>query len=408
MKRATFSILFYVKKTKTLKNGEIPMFVRITVNGKNCEFSLHRSIKPTLWDSKTGKASGRTKEAQAVNEYLEHFKFKIYEYRKELEHENKIVTAIALRNKYTGVSDDSRYLLPVFMEHNEQCRELIGRDFASGTVERYECCYRHLQKFIEKNYKRNDVLLSEIDHKFIKDFEFYLKTKSSGECSHNTATKYIKNFKKIILYALANDWIRVNPFRNIKFHIEDVDVPFLDTNELEALGSKEFQNERIQKVKDIFVFCCFTGLAYSDVKNLEPKHLIIKDDGELWLMKNREKTGNPCHIPVLPPAKKIIDKYENDVHCIIKNRLLPVPSNQKMNSYLKEIADFCGIDKELTTHTARHTFATTVTLANNISIEVVSKMLGHSSVNMTKRYARVVDDLIKINMEKIKVKYSIP
>ena len=217
--------------------------------------------------------------------------------------------------------------------------------------------------------------------------------------------KYIKNFKKIILYALANDWIRVNPFKNIKYHLDDVDMPFLEEKELSVLREKQFSNDRIQRVKDIFVFCCFTGLAYSDVKSLQRTNLIEKNENEIWIIKKRDKTGVTCKIPLLQPAQDIINKYKNDPICIQNNRLLPVLTNQKMNSYLKEIADICGIEKELSMHCSRHTFATTVTLSHNIPIEVVSKMLGHTSINMTKKYARVIDSQIRLNMDKVKLIY---
>jgi site-specific recombinase XerD len=282
---------------------------------------------------------------------------------------------------------------------------LIGSDFAAGTVERYETCYKHIQKFIKLYYKRDDMLFNEIDHKFIIDFEFYLKTKKDGKCANNTTVKYIKNFKKIIFSALANDWIRKNPFNNIKYHIDEVDIPYLEQKELDILMKKEFENDRIQRVKDVFVFCCFTGLAYSDVKKFQKQHLIDREDGK-WIIKKREKTGIMCNIPLLSPAQEILDKYKYDPSCVESNYLLPVRSNQKMNAYLKEIADVCGITKKLTTHVARHTFATTVTLAHNIPIEVVSKMLGHTSIIMTKKYAKVIDFQIKSNMDKLKLVYT--
>jgi len=225
--------------------------------------------------------------------------------------------------------------------------------------------YNHVERFIKQRYKRDDMALYEITPMFISDFEFYLKT--TRKCCHNTTVKYIKNFQKIIRIALANG--------------------------------------RIQQVKDTYLFCCFTGLAFIDVKSLVSSDIETKGD-TFWIKKRRQKTKNWCHVPLLPPAVQIMNKYKNHPYCQRTGCVLPVPSNQKMNEYLKEIADLTGIDKNLSTHTARHTFATTVTLANHISIEVVSKMLGHSSINMTKKYARVVDDLIQRDMQKIYGKYG--
>jgi len=238
---------------------------------------------------------------------------------------------------------------------------------------------------------------------FVKDFEFYLKT--TCKCCHNTATKYLKNFKKIIRIALANDWMKSDPFSNIKFHLDDVDMDFLNEQELNALMEKEFKIERLQVVKDIYLFCCFTGLAFIDVKNLTYSDIEFRDNRQ-WIKKRRQKTKNWCHVPILPPAIRLMEKYKDHPVCQKRGCVLPVPSNQRMNAYLKEIADISGIEKNLSTHTARHTFATTVTLANQISIEVVSKMLGHASINMTKKYARVVDDLINRDMQKVYIKYD--
>ena len=204
---------------------------------------------------------------------------------------------------------------------------------------------------------------------------------------------------------MANGWLKVDPFATIKFHFDQVDMDFLTKEELDTVIKKQFKIERIQQVKDVYLFCCFTGLAFIDVKNLSYSE--IEDvNGKLWIKKRRQKTKNWCNIPLLEPAVQIMNKYKNHPVCIKNDRVLPVLSNQKMNAYLKEIADLCGIDKKLSTHTARHTFATTVTLSNHISIEVVSKMLGHSSINMTKKYARVVDDLISKDMMKIQDKYK--
>ncbi len=320
-----------------------------------------------------------------------------------MDEKGKHISAHSLKNSYLGIETDTRTILIVFREHNEKCKLLINIDFAAGTVERYITCRKDVEDFIKLKYKRDDLYLQEITPMFVKDFEFYLKT--SCKCCHNTATKYLKNFKKIIRIALANDWMKSDPFSNIKFHLDDVDMDFLNEQELNALMEKEFKIERLQVVKDIYLFCCFTGLAFIDVKNLTYSDIEFRDNRQ-WIKKRRQKTKNWCHVPILPPAIRLMEKYKDHPVCQKRGCVLPVTSNQRMNTYLKEIADISGIQKNLSTHTARHTFATTVTLANQISIEVVSKMLGHDSINMTKKYARVVDDLINRDMQKVYIKYD--
>ena len=403
MRRTTCNILFFIRRTKELKDGTVPIYVRITINKQRVEFSLQKSIEGSQWHTKKGYALGTSKTTREINSYLDFVKSKLLIKKRELEEENRIVTALTLKNQYLGIEDSGKTILQIFREHNERCEGLMNIDFSPGTVERYKSSYNHVKRFIEKKYKRDDMALYEITPMFISDFEYYLKT--TRKCCHNTTVKYIKNFKKIIRIALANGWMKADPFINIKYHLDDVDMDFLNEQELNKLMEKEFTIERLQVVKDIYLFCCFTGLAFIDVKNLMNSDIEFRDNRQ-WIKKRRQKTKNWCHVPLLPPAVRLMEKYKGHPICRQRGCVLPVPSNQRMNAYLKEIADLTGIEKKLSTHTARHTFATTVTLANQISIEVVSKMLGHSSINMTKKYARVVDDLINRDMQKIYIKYD--
>jgi site-specific recombinase XerD len=403
MKKTTFSLLFYLKRTKPLKDGTYPIFVRISVCGQRNEFSIHYSIEESEWDSRKGKVLASNKRSREINSYMETVKVNVHLKKRELEEEGKEVTAQSLRDNYLGLADSDKTILKIFQEHNDKIKELKNIDFSPGTIERYNTAKKHLGDFMKLRYKRNDMTLSEINQMFISDFEFYLKI--TRKCCHNTATKYLKNLKKIIRIALANGWMKKDPFANIKFRLDEVDVDYLSEEELNILMEKEFNVERLQLTKDIYVFCCFTGLAFIDVKNLKYEDLEEKK-GQLWIKKKRQKTKSWCSVPLLGPARNLMDKYRSHPICMLKQVVLPVTSNQKMNAYMKEIAALCEIQKNLTCHTARHTFATTVTLANQISIEVVSRMLGHSSINMTKKYARVVDDLINRDMEKIYGKYD--
>ena len=403
MKRATFNVLFFVKRTKEQKDGSIPIYARLTVNGQRVEFAIKRSVLKKNWDHARGKVKGLSKEAKQINAYMKAVVLGLNEARLYLEENRKEVNALSVKNTYLGVDEENKTLLEVFREHNEKCKSLVGIDYSYGTYEKYKTCYNHIENFIKIKYRKKDLLINEVAPAFIRDFEIFLKT--TEKCSHNTTTKYLKNFKKITRLAISNGWLKKDPFRDVKFHLQKVDIDFLTEKELQALMEKNFQVERLNRVKDVYLFSCFTGLAFIDVYSLTSDDIVIIG-GQQWIKKKRQKTKNWFKVPLLPPALKILKKYKNDPECKVKGKLLPVLSNQKMNAYLKEIATIMNIRKNLTTHTARHTFATTVTLTNQVSIEVVSKMLGHSSINMTKRYARVVDDLISKNMSKLYVKYQ--
>ncbi len=403
MERATYSVAFYVKRTKKLKDGTSPIYGRVTINGQRAEFSIQRSIPLDQWDYFKKTKNNNSNAAKLLNRCFDEVKRKLHQYQIDIEDRGEEVTAEALKNAFVGVDKNSKTILQVFKEHNDRCKSLIGIDFAPGTYERYATCYLHVERFMDFMYHKKDMKLSEMTPSFVKDFEFYLKTER--KCAHNSATKYLKNFKKITRLAMTNGWLKEDPFRNTKFHLEKVDLDFLSQEELDMLINKKMAVGRLEQVKDVYLFCCFTGLAFIDVKSLSYAD-IENRKGQLWIKKKRHKTKNWCNVPLLEPAVQLMEKYKNHPLCQKNNVVFPVITNQKMNAYLKEIAAICGIDKNLSTHTARHTFATTVTLSNQISIEVVSKMLGHSSINMTKRYARVVDDLINKDMQKIYGKFE--
>jgi site-specific recombinase XerD len=403
MRRKTFKVLYFISRTKIQKDGRVPIYARISLNKERAEFATGRFVDPKLWNADAGKIKSSEKEAKEINSYLVLIKANLLLKKREMEEQGREVTALDLKNVYLGIDSSDKTILQVFKEHNDRAEGLVNKDFAPGTIERYQTCYKHLKGFIKEKYKKADCRLAEVNPMFVTGFEYYLKT--TRNCCNNTAVKYIKNFKKIVRIALANGWLKNDPFIGIKFRLDDVDLAYLDAKELDKLMKKHFAIDRMQQVKDVYLFCCFTGLAFVDVSTLNSED-IVDVDGAKWIKKRRQKTKNWCHVPLLEPAKAILDKYKDHTGCLKKGRLLPVLTNQKMNAYLKEIADITGIEKHLSTHTARHTFATTVTLSNSISMEVVSKMLGHSSVNMTKKYARVVDDFIGKDMQKLVGKYE--
>jgi site-specific recombinase XerD len=400
----TFGLLFYVKRAKIDNNGKAPIYVRITIDGIRSELSIKRSIEIERWNTEAGKVKGNTEEVKSINTYIDVVRNKIYDHHKRLIDANKKVTAEAIKNSFLGIGEKEKTLVSIFQYHNKQVKALIGKEFAAGTHERYETVLRLLQLFLEKEYKVKDIAISDINHKFITDLEFYLKTERNN--NHNTAIKYIKNFKKIVRIALANGWIDKDPFSNFKATVKDVEREFLTEEEIQTLVSKDLYVNRLDQVRDIFVFSCFTGLAYADVKKLSDADIVIGIDGSKWIKTNRTKTDVKSSIPLLPTALAILDKYKNNPVANSANKLLPVLSNQKMNAYLKEIATICKIEKNFSTHLARHTFATTVTLTNGVSLETVSKMLGHKSIKTTQHYAKIVDRKVSDDMMILKEKYS--
>jgi len=404
MQYNTFSVLFIIRKTKLLRSKKAPLFIRITVNGMRCEFATGRSIIPETWDSIKCRAKGSSREIREFNNYLDEFQSRVFQAKKQLESDFKPVTPENIKNILTCNNEQYYYLLDKLREHINELNLLIGKGFTKTTIGRYNTAYKHLYQFIKKQYNKEDVLFSDIDHSFLKKFELYMKT--DGKCTNNTFIKYLKNLKKIVRIALANGWIKTDPFGNMTYHIENVETVYLDENELNLLLTKEIEIPRIAQIRDMFVFCCFTGLAFSDVSTLKKENLVKGMDGKIWLQKRRVKTDVLSNLPLMEIPLEILNKYAQHPACVKKGNLLPIPSNQKTNAYLKEIADLCGINKNLTTHAARHTFATTVTLANHVSMESVSKMLGHTSINMTRKYARIVDKLISEDMNKLEGKYS--
>ena len=337
------------------------------------------------------------REGREINRLLEAISFNIAQTRRTLEAEGKEITATGIMDCYLGKDLPERHtLMEVFREHNKRCRALIGIDFTASTVQRYESLMRITGEFLLKENGSEDLYLDELPVHLVEDYEFYMKT--VRRCVHNTVMKNLKNFKKIIRIAQSNGWVPKDPFHGKHIHMEPVDRPFLEKQEFLSMLHKEITIPRLAQVRDIFCFCCLTELAFTDVQQLKAEHLVADIHGKIWIRKARQKTKNMCNIPLLDEAQKILDRYREHPYCQTRGVLLPVCSNQKMNSYLKELADICGIPKNLSTHCARHTFAT-LTLASGATIDNVAKMLGHANVNMTRRYAKVLDSSIMRDME---------
>ena len=393
------------KSTKANAKGQFPIYVRLTVDGNRTEFSTKKFIEPSRWSSEASKVKGTTEEARSINSYLDVIKSRVLDIQMELIHKNQNLSIENFKELLFGSDEKQRMLVPIFQDHNNKIKELVGKEYAPGTLERYTTSLKHTIEFLEWKYNISDIEISKINHAFVTDYEFYLR--SVRNCSNNTAVKYIKNFSKIIKLCLANDWLDKNPFANYKSKVKEVERVYLTEAEIQSIIEKDFKTERLSLVRDIFLFSCFTGLAYIDVKNLTKSHISYGIDGEKWIFTHRQKTESASKIPILPVTQMIIDKYENHPQCLNENKLLPILSNQKMNAYLKEIAGVCEIENELTFHIARHTFATTVTLTNGVPIESVSKMLGHKNLSTTQNYAKVLDRKVSDDMKILKDKFSI-
>ncbi len=396
---------FQVKSSKKNEFGKAPIYARITINEVRTEFSLKRFIEPDRWINKAGIGKGNTEEIRALNAHIMAVRTALFQHYNRLLETGKAITADTVKNSYFGITEKSKTIMEVFQYHNDQMKSLIGKEYSFGTHERYATALHHTKEFIEYKYNVSDFPIKQVNHEFITEYEYFLK--AVRKCSYNTAIKYLTNFKKIMRICLGNGLIDKDPFINYRFHLNEVEREILHEHEIQAIADKEFATSRLDQVRDVFLFCCFTGLAYSDVKKLTRDHVIIGIDGERWIKVNRTKTDTRSSIPILPSAQAILDKYANHPKCCAEKRLLPVNSNQKMNDYLKEIAAVCEIEKNITFHIARHSFATTVTLQNDVPIESVSKMLGHKSIRTTQHYAKVLDKKVSNDMALLKEKMNL-
>lgn len=391
--------LFRLRKDAARKDNKMPIYLRITIEGKRMEWSTMQFIEESKWSQAAEKAKGNTEEAKTLNQFLSILESRIIGYQKELLLASEPITIESFKRKWLGIVEKGKTILEVFQEHNDKMRMLVGREYADGTMERYQTAFDHTKRFIQEKYQLKDVELKKLDFKFITEYEFWLKT--ARECSHNTTMKYLANFRKIVFICVKNGWLAKDPFYGYKMTKREVKRDFLTEVELQAIKNKKFTITRLERVRDIFLFCCYTGLAYADVYKLSRADIREGIDGRKWIFTHRKKTDTLSRIPLLSTSLEILAKYADHPECGNTNKLLPVLTNQKMNCYLKEVADACGIEKDLTFHIARHTFATTVTLNNGVPIETVAHMLGHNSLKTTQHYAKLLDTKISSDMAKI-------
>jgi site-specific recombinase XerD len=380
-----------MKKDKKKANGKIPLFCRITVDGKETRFGLKKDVNPKSWDVKAGKVIGRTNEAVEINALIDKTKSKIYKIYRDIQESEDSVTAEKVKNVFLGVETKHQNLLELFDHHNGERKLLVGKTISESTYDKYRITRNHLADFISERHNLSDIPLKTIDHKFICDFEIFMLT--SRGCAENTTAKYIQIFKQIIVIALKCKWIHKNPFSDYNIHVKNTDRGYLTSDEIEILMKQKFETKCLERVRDVFIFCCFTGLSYIDVKQLTSDNIRTSFDGQ-WIMDKRGKTDESYNVPLLDIPKMLLKKYKN---VLPDDRLLPVISNNTTNVYLKKIGELCGIKKRLTFHLSRHTFAT-LTLSKGVSLESVSKMLGHTNIKTTQIYARITSEKISNDM----------
>ncbi len=395
MVRSSFSILFFIRESKARKSGKAPIELMITVNGERCPLSTGKQVPIDKWDKTKQQVKGKDEEAQSLNNYLKAIKAKLYQKEAELLDRGFIITAELLRDAYFDKVESlkEKTLFEVFEEHNREQEKLVGNGVSKATYWISVYTVRLLKEFVQQKYKREDLYLRELNLNFIQSFHTFLRIDKG--MAQNSSTKHLKLLKKIVNLAVANSYMTTNPFITYKIEREPVEIDFLDEEELRKIINFDTPLPRLERAKDMFLFGCFTGLSYIDIKTLAPEHFEKDNTGRIWIKKRRVKTGVLSRIPLLPIAKLILDKYKGG------EKLLPIQDPADINKYLKDIAILCDIKKRITFHTSRHTFASTVTLANNISLEVVSKMLGHTNTRMTNHYAKLIDKCIGEQMDKL-------
>lgn len=400
--KTNFRVSFFLKKAKLLKNGEASVAMRITVDGQRVENNIRKSILPNLWDQSKERAKGTSTAAVDLNRFIEDARIRIHQIVTDLQQMGAEINPLIVQQRFYGVGQmrkQERTILQVIQEHNDEANQLIGKDFVEITWRRYETMKRYLGELIKQKYGVDDLPLSDFTGEVIRAYEVYLKTEK--DLCQNTLIRYMKALKKITNRCLANDWIQKDPFVGIKFREEPTEPEFLTLEEVDRIYNCNPGSKRLEVIRDMFLMSAFTGLAFTDVSQLTEDHIVTDNDGNKWIRKPRQKTKQMSNIPLLDVPLAIIEKYQGDKKATKKGVLLPIPCNQVMNRYLKEIATICKINKHLTMHTARHTYAT-LCLSQGVSLKNVSKMLGHASVKMTERYARVLDSSILHDMNAIR------
>ena len=395
MMKSIFRVVFYLRSNYVNKEGKTSVMLRIYLNNERLSLgSTGISVKSSQWDKEKERIKGRTTEALNTNLQLDNIASGLQSIFRRIEMSD-VVSLERIKSEFLGKKEEIDTLIQLFEKHNGDVAKQVGVSVGKATLQKYNVCKRHFSEFLEKQYKRSDLKLTELTYVVIREFDLYLRTEVGQNA--NTATKTMKTFKTITLLGQKMGVLLHDPFMNHRFHIEPVNRGFLTDEEILCIAHKQINIPRLELIRDIFIFSCFTGLAYIDVSNLTPDHIVTLGDKQ-WIMTQRQKTSVETNVLLLDIPKAIIAKYGGKTYR--NGKLFPMLTNQKTNSYLKEIADICGIKKNLTFHLARHTFAT-MSLSKGVPMESVSKMLGHTNIRTTQIYARITNKKIEHDMEEL-------
>jgi len=401
----TFGLQFVIRH-KSKKSQMAGIYLRLTVNGQRIEISTKLFCPVYLWDKKKERVkTDKDYSGRQTNTHIDENRAKINSIFQELRMRDEMITVNIIKNRFLGIKEQG-YTLQKLIDYHYRSQE---HTLNPSTLKHYKSTHRYLNLFLSEQKKSTDIFLKQIDYGFLTDFEAFLRSYQPSESgqrplAHNTVMKHLSRFRTLMNLAIKLGWMEHYPFKAYKLSYKQSDRKYLTKEELSRIEDKQFPMERLQLTKDLFIFSCYTGLAYSDVVRLNPHHITIGIDGNNWIFTQRKKTESPVRIPLLPTAIYLIDKYKNHLRSLHHGTLFPKISNQKLNGYLKEIADICEIDNNLTFHMARHTFATTVTLSNGVPIETVSKILGHHRITTTQIYARVVENKVSEDMHQLQLK----
>ena len=397
MEKHCTTVYFLLKKSRKDKNGKTPIVAFISVNGERVSYYTGKKVSLAEWNEAKQMVKGNSENARLINEYINQLRHKIFEKELELMEKGFLVTASLLKEAVNDKVEavNSKTLMQLFHDYQKVRLPLVGKTIVQDTYDDNALTGRYIQEFMKSELKRNDIYLHEVKIGFIQGFHsFMLGTKNNKQ---NTCAKHLKFLKQLMNIAVANGYIQFNVLATYKIEREQVDIDFLNYDELQRIINFSSPFQRLERARDSFLFGCFTGLAYIDIKTLRKEHIETDGEGRIWIKKKRQKTGVLSCIPLLPMAKLLLEKYKDWPGEMI----MPIQDCTDVNNYLKDIAILCGINKHITFHTSRHTFASTVTLANNISLEVIAKMMGHTNTRMTSRYAKLVDEAIAEQMDKL-------
>ena len=403
--------MIYIKKDKLKSNGSCPIYIKVIFNRKSITISTGKSITEERWkETDNLRKLLRQDKEKVLKEFLDLYILKIEKIHNQVERYQETISIDEFKLKILGKeSEDAKpTLVSIIEEHNLHFAKLVAvGERSKASLQKYNRVKDLIQLFNHKKFGSKNIQIEKINSAYIYNLESYLKFESEFKgklgIKNNSVVKYFKNLKTICNYAIKMDLIDKNPFNSYSGKIKEIEATFLTEEELERIENKIFKIERLERVKDIFLFSCYTGYAPVDALKLTRKNIIQDAEKTLWIKTNRQKTETKANVPLLPPALKIINKYQFE-----GETLIPKISNQKMNAYLKEIAEIIGLDKTLTWYVSRHTFATTVTLGNGIKIENVSSMLGHKTIRQTQHYAKVLDQNVGFDMQKLRMKYQSP